>query len=140
MLDKPRVLIVDDDDVIATTLSMILNAFGFDSVAAFSGPEALQMAGASAFDILLTDVMMEPMNGVELANAFCELHPHARVFLISGTGDRASAVLADFQCSQTYPLLNKPIHPSDLIQHLRAATTLARAGDTAELRPEVGPQ
>jgi CheY-like chemotaxis protein len=116
---NPRVLIVDDDQVIATTLSMILNRSGFVAVEAFSGPQALELARVSSFDILVTDVMMEPMNGVELAKAFCEIYPEAQIFLISGTTEAAATVLADFECEQAFPLLKKPIYPGDLIELLR---------------------
>lgn len=125
MTTKPRVLIVDDDQVIATTLSMILNRSGFEAVEAFSGPQALELAGASCFDILVTDVMMEPMNGVEVAKAFCELYPNAQVFLISGTTEAAGTVLAEFDCEHAFPLLKKPIYPGELIERLRIASSTA---------------
>jgi len=120
---NPRVLIVDDDQVIATTLSMILNRSGFVAVEAFSGPQALELARVSSFDILVTDVMMEPMNGVELAKAFCEIYPEAQIFLISGTTEAAATVLADFECEQAFPLLKKPIYPDDLIELLRVRSS-----------------
>jgi CheY-like chemotaxis protein len=120
---NPRVLIVDDDQVIATTLSMILNRSGFVAVEAFSGPQALELARLSPFDILVTDVMMEPMNGVELAKAFCEMYPEAQIFLISGTTEAAATVLADFECEQAFPLLKKPIYPGDLIERLRVSSS-----------------
>ncbi|HTM18334.1 MAG TPA: response regulator [Terracidiphilus sp.] len=120
---NPRVLIVDDDQVIATTLSMILNRSGFVAVEAFSGPQALELARVSSFDILVTDVMMEPMNGVELAKAFCEIYPEAQIFLISGTTEAAATVLADFECEQAFPLLKKPIYPGDLIELLRVRSS-----------------
>jgi len=125
MSTKPRVLIVDDDQVIATTLSMILNRSGFDSVEAFSGPRALELARASAFDILITDVMMEPMNGVELAKTFCTMYPEAQIFLISGTTEAAATVLSDFDCEHEFPLLKKPIYPGDLIERLRMVCSSA---------------
>lgn len=121
MPTKPRVLIVDDDQVIATTLAMILNASGFEAVEAFSGAQALELAANSAFDMLVTDVMMDPMNGVELAKAFCELYPEAHIFLISGTTEAAATILEDFDCEHSFPLLRKPIYPGDLIEKLRAA-------------------
>jgi len=126
MSANPRVLIVDDDQVIATTLTMILNRTGFDAVEAFSGAQALELAAASHFDILVTDVMMEPMNGVELARAFCEIHPEAQIFLISGTTEAAATVLADFNCEHAFPLLKKPIYPGELIERLRVAVSSTR--------------
>jgi len=123
MTGNPRVLIVDDDQVIATTLRMILNRSGFDAVEAFSGSQALRLSSASHFDILVTDVMMEPMNGVELAKAFCEMYPEAQIFLISGTTEAAATVLADFNCEHAFPLLKKPIYPGELIERLRVASS-----------------
>ena len=120
---NPRVLIVDDDQVIATTLSMIRNRSGFEAVEAFSGPQALELAAASRFDILVTDVMMQPMNGVELARAFCDIYPEAQIFLISGTTEAAATVLADFDCEHAFPLLKKPIYPGELIERLRVGTS-----------------
>jgi DNA-binding response OmpR family regulator len=125
MSTKPRVLIVDDDQVIATTLRMILNRSGFDAVEAFSGPQALDVASANPFDILVTDVMMEPMNGVDLAKAFCAMHPTAQIFLISGTTEAAATVLADFDCEHAFPLLKKPIYPGELIERLRMVSSEA---------------
>jgi|KBSMisStandDraft_5_1062788.scaffolds.fasta_scaffold01097_8 CheY-like chemotaxis protein len=125
MSTKPGVLIVDDDQVIATTLSMILNRSGFDAVEAFSGPQALELARTSRFDILVTDVMMEPMNGVELAKAFCAMYPGAQIFLISGTTEAAATVLEDFDCEHAFPLLKKPIYPGDLIERLRMVSSSA---------------
>jgi DNA-binding response OmpR family regulator len=119
---NPRVLIVDDDQIIATTLRMILNRSGFEAMEAFSGPQALELARSSHFDILVTDVMMEPMNGVELARAFCEIHRKAQIFLISGTTEAAAMVLADFNCEHAFPLLKKPIYPGELIDRLRVAS------------------
>jgi len=117
---KPRVLVVDDDEVIASTTSMILNDTGFDSVAAFGGEEALNIARGQSFDMLLTDVVMDPMNGIELAVAFLDIHPSARVLLFTGTTEAAQPILDAMRSRQNFPVLQKPIHPRDLIERLRA--------------------
>jgi len=117
---KPRVLVVDDDEVIASTTSMILNDTGFDSVAAFGGEEALNIARGQSFDMLLTDVVMDPMNGIELAVAFLDIHPSARVLLFTGTTEAAQPILDAMRSRQNFPVLQKPIHPRDLIERLRS--------------------
>jgi DNA-binding NtrC family response regulator len=122
MPNKPRVLVVDDDQVIATTTSMILNAAGFDSFAAFNADQALDLAQAEKFDVLLTDVFMLPMNGIELAIAFIQIQPAAHVLLFSGTPESARVTFEASQCGHDFPLLQKPLHPSDLIQQLRAVS------------------
>lgn len=127
MCSKPRVLVVDDDEVIASTTSLILNGAGFESAAAFSGAQALAIARAQLFHLLLTDVVMQPMNGIELAVAFLELHPGARVFLITGTAEAAHLIVDALDRGQDFPVLQKPIHPRDLIERLRAVE-IAPAG------------
>jgi DNA-binding NtrC family response regulator len=120
MCIKPRVLVVDDDAVIATTTSLILNGTGFESVAAFSGVQALDIARAQTFHMLVTDVIMHPMNGIELAVEFLEIHPTAQVLLITGTFDAARVALEELPRGREFPVLQKPLYPGDLIERLRA--------------------
>jgi CheY-like chemotaxis protein len=56
--------IIDDDNLVADTLAMVLNFSGYDGVAVYSGQHGLELAQQVAYDHLLTDVMMEPMNVV----------------------------------------------------------------------------
>lgn len=121
---KPRVLIVDDDHVIASTMSLILNAAGFDSVAAFGGDQALDLARSHLFHILVTDVNMSPMNGVELGIAFLEIHSAASVFLITGSIEVAGDALEALPRGRQFPLLQKPVHPRELITRLRSVSPL----------------
>jgi DNA-binding NtrC family response regulator len=121
---KPRVLIVDDDHVIASTMSLILNATGFDSLAAFSGDQALDLARSHPFHILVTDVNMEPMNGIELGIAFLDIHSAASVFLITGSLEVADDALEALPRGRQFPLLQKPVHPQDLIERLRSVSVL----------------
>ena len=120
MLAFPRVLVVDDDHVIATTLSMILNSSGFSAVAAFSGPEALRHAHSSHFDILITDVMMEPIDGVRLAIAFRNINPASHIFLFTGTSEAAQIMLAAASAGYDFRLFSKPLNPAHIIDSLRS--------------------
>jgi DNA-binding response OmpR family regulator len=114
------ILVVDDDQIIATTTSMVLQASGFNSVPAFSAEDALAHAQSSYFDILLTDVMMEPTNGIQLAIAFRAIHPSADVILFSGN-DQAADLLRDAaNYGHNFPILAKPVNPDDLIDRLRS--------------------
>lgn len=116
----PRVLVVDDDRAIATTLAMILNKNGFEAVAAFSGSQALSLAHESRFDLLLTDVMMAPINGVQTAIAFRNLNPASHIFLFSGTTDAADLLLGATNAGYDFKFFLKPIHPAKIISELRA--------------------
>jgi CheY-like chemotaxis protein len=84
---KPQVLVVDDAKVVADTLAQILNLHGFQAVAAYSGEQALQLAGVQHFDHLVSDVVMDGMNGIEAAIAICGLLPQCTVLLMSGNND-----------------------------------------------------
>ncbi len=116
-----RVLVVDDDRTIATTLAMILNKSGFEAEAAFSGPDALQLAHRSHFDFLVTDVVMEPMNGVRLGTIFRNLNPVARIILFTGTEDTAQLLLSTANAGYDFQILRKPVHPEQILEALRSS-------------------
>ena len=63
--DKPKVLVADDERVIADTLAMILNQSGFVARAVYSGEKALELATTFAPDMLICDVIMADLNGIE---------------------------------------------------------------------------
>ena len=76
--------VVDDEEVIATTLALILNRSGFEAVA-FSRPiEALRAAEQRCPDFLITDVSMPLMNGIDLGIQFKAIHPRCKELLFSG--------------------------------------------------------
>src|SRR5258708_33754055 len=78
------VLIVDDERVIADTLSIILSKSGFSTMTAYDGEGALELARAVHPDLLISDVVMPEMTGVELAIAVTETVPGCKVLLFSG--------------------------------------------------------
>ena len=79
------VLIVDDESYILDMLREQLAYFGYNIITACSGKEALQKAEEfKRIDILLTDIMMPNMNGIELAKQFNKLLPETKIFFMSG--------------------------------------------------------
>src|ERR1700729_2539382 len=81
---RPVVLIVDDEKVIADTLSMILSRSGFTTMTAYDGISALEVAAAIAPDLIISDVVMPGMTGVELAIAVTQTLPNCKILLFSG--------------------------------------------------------
>jgi CheY-like chemotaxis protein len=79
-----RVLIVDDERLIADTLALILTRHGFETTAVYSGEAAVEAAATVQPDVVITDVIMDGMNGIEVATRLCALHPGCRVILFSG--------------------------------------------------------
>lgn len=116
---KLKVLVVDDDNAVADTLTLVLNFNGFDAIAAYSGERGLELARQSPYDHLVTDVMMGPMDGIQAAIAIQAISPSCTVLLISGD-DRASNLLADVvRDGYNFEILAKPVHPTVILELLR---------------------
>lgn len=116
---RPKVLVLDDEPIIADSLAMILNRSGFDAVAHYDGASAIEFIHRECPDILLSDVVMPDMNGLQVA-ARAQAHcPRTRIVLISGNA--ATPNLLDQVCPGAPPfeVLPKPIHPTHLLQILR---------------------
>ena len=116
---KPKVLVADDERVIADTLAMILNQSGFDARAVYSGEKALELVPAFEPDMLISDVIMADLNGIDAAIRIRALLPGLKVLLFSGQA--ATADLLEKARAQGYEfeILAKPVHPQDLLNRLR---------------------
>jgi len=116
---KPRILVADDEHVIADTLVMILNQSGFEARAVYSGEGALELAGSFQPDMLISDVIMADLNGIDAAIRIREILPAIKILLFSGQA--ATADLLEKARTQGYEfdILAKPVHPQDLLARLR---------------------
>lgn len=114
-----RVLVVDDERLIAETVAAILNANGFEAVEAFNGEDALEAARKLQPDIVITDVLMPRMSGVELGMKIRQKFPATRIFLFSGQAATTELMRKAQADGYTFELFPKPIHPDDLIAKLR---------------------
>jgi CheY-like chemotaxis protein len=117
---KPKVLVVDDERVIADTLAMILNQSGFQARAVYSGEAALETASSYEPDMLIADVIMADLNGIDAAIQIRGLLPKIKILLFSGQA--ATADLLEKARAQGYEfeILAKPVHPQDLLSRLRS--------------------
>jgi CheY-like chemotaxis protein len=108
------VLIVEDDDAVRAVTRRALTRFGYTVLTAESGQEALRIASehAGKIDLLLTDVMMPGMNGVEVATRVAEISPGIRVFYMSGYADRE--LVGKGLLDPDTHFLQKPFTPQEL--------------------------
>lgn len=118
---RSRILIADDELNIAKTLKQILLNEGFHAMAVFGGRAAVELASEWRPDLLLADVHMPDMNGIEAAIEITQKIPECRVVLFSG-----NAVVFDLMknaraAGYDFPVLMKPVHPLELIREVRAA-------------------
>ena len=117
--DKPTILVVDDQEIIADTTAEILNRFGFRAVRTYDAQTALQIAAKLKPDYLLTDVSMPIMNGVELAIVISKLLPATKILLFSGQAGVSDIVREAEEKGYVFDVVAKPIHPEKLMEHLK---------------------
>ena len=116
---RVKVLVVDDQKLIADTITDILTDAGFHAIAAYDGGSALKAAERFEPDYLLCDVLMPRMNGVQVAIAIRIAHPAAKILLFSGQSGTAEILQEGRDKGYEFELLAKPIHPLKLIERLK---------------------
>jgi CheY-like chemotaxis protein len=120
---QPVVLVVDDERVIADTLSMILSRSGFSTMTAYDGPGALELATAIAPDLLISDVVMPGMSGIDLAIAVTQTIPGCKVLLFSGQAATVDLLEKARQAGHNFTTLAKPVHPTDMLRRISECLT-----------------
>ena len=113
-----RVLILDDEQIIANTLALILNRSGFDARAVYSGEAAIEAARELSPDVLISDVIMQGMTGIEAAIRISEIVPHCHVILFSGQATTSDLLERAQASGHHFELLVKPVHPRALLDRL----------------------
>jgi CheY-like chemotaxis protein len=115
-----RVLIADDERVIANTLARILSASGFEAKAVYSGENAVEVAKELHPDVLITDVVMSGITGIEAAIDILDVVPKCRIILFSGQASTADLLESAEAKGHHFEILTKPVHPQVLLDHLAA--------------------
>lgn len=120
---KPKVIVVDDEPLIAETLAQILNLYGYEAVPAFSPSQAIEHVRSKPCDFLVTDVVMEGhMSGIELAIALAKILPNCKVLLMSGNVATNDLLKVANASGHAFEIVAKPAHPLDIIERLKRLT------------------
>ncbi len=114
--DGRTVLVIDDDRILADTLSDILRKHGFKPVALYSGEEALELAGRFRPDVVLSDIRMSRLDGIEAAKGIRSLHPDCRIILF--TAHTVSTALVQRIHGLGFEILPRPLHPENVLNAL----------------------
>ncbi len=118
-MQNPRILIVDDDEGIRLTLAQTLSLDGYSVEAAADGQEALERLVAAPYDVVLLDLWMAPVNGMEVLQTVRAKDPRAVVIILTGQGTLDSALGALRLGAFDYLL--KPASPQAVRQRVREA-------------------
>jgi CheY-like chemotaxis protein len=111
----PRIFVVDDEPVIASTLAAILQMNGF-SAKFFTCPlEALTAARSKAPDLLISDVVMPGISGIELAIRMRAQYPTCKILLFSGQAATVDLLEDARAQGHQFDLLLKPVPPTEFL-------------------------
>ena len=114
-----HIFVVDDEKVISDTLAVILRLNGF-AATSFTNPlEALNYASSGSPDLLVSDVVMPELSGIDLAIQIKEKYPNCKILLFSGQAATSDLLQSARERGHEFHLLTKPVHPTDLLQRIR---------------------
>jgi two-component system cell cycle response regulator CpdR len=117
-----KILLAEDDDDMRRFLGKALQNAGFDVASFDNGLAAYQRLREEPFELLLTDIVMPEMDGIELARRATELDPDIKVMFI--TGFAAVALNPDNNAPPQAKVLSKPFHLKDLVNEVQRMLTL----------------
>jgi CheY-like chemotaxis protein len=126
---KPRVLVVDNENVIASTLELILRSHGFDAESFADPIAALKAAQSKSPDLLVTDVLMQQMNGVELAIRIRHDFPKCKIMFLTGSVTIDDLLAQVEAAGHDFVLVDKPVHPAVLIEAINETLEASRPFD-----------
>ena len=115
---KPKLLVADDERRIADTLAIILNQAGFEATAVYSGDEAIQIANTFQPDVLISDVIMFGLNGIDAAIEIRKMLPACKILLLSGQNSAVDLLEEARSQGHDFEIIAKPIPPNDLLARL----------------------
>ncbi|ABC63630.1 cell cycle two-component system response regulator CpdR [Erythrobacter litoralis] len=110
-----RILLAEDEEAMRTYLAKALENAGYDVVAVDRGTAAVPKLESQHFDLLLSDIVMPEMDGIELAQRCNEVSPHTKVMFITGF---AAVSLKASKDQPRAKVLSKPFHLRDLVMEV----------------------
>ena len=114
--ESGTVLIVDDDPIILFIVKEQISAYGYQPIVASSGEEALKINPTNKIDLLLTDIMMPGINGIDLAKQFITRDPEIKVLFMSGV---MCPSIAHINSGDEGAFVQKPFTSKTLLSKMR---------------------
>ena len=117
---EQRVLIVDDNVAMSKTLSDILQMIGFNIHVAESGEEGIEKVKEWSFDIILMDVKLPGMNGIDAFKEIKKIRPNTMVIIM--TAYTTEGLIKEAQNEGAFSILHKPFEINDMLTTMESAT------------------
>jgi len=115
-ISHQRILLAEDDDSMRGFLTRALERAGYDVIAFDNGADAFARLKEEPFTLLLTDIVMPRMDGIELARRASELDPDLKIMFI--TGFAAVTLNSEVKAPKDARVLSKPFHLKDLVHEV----------------------
>jgi DNA-binding response OmpR family regulator len=110
-----KILVVDDERPITDTLCQILRRAGYECRCAYSAADALEVLQEFMPQLVITDVMMPEVNGIEMAKTISGRHPRCTILLFSGNAATQDLLVNARAEGYAFNVLAKPVHPRELL-------------------------
>lgn len=127
-----RVLVVDDEYVIADTLRAIFSAAGYETRPAYSAEQAVEIIAEWQPDLAILDVVLPVMNGIDLAILLKAQYPSCGILLFSGQAATAELLELAMKKGYNFEILAKPVHPDVLLESALKLLTANQANQVSE--------
>ncbi len=118
-MSKPRVLVIDDEEIVRISCRKCLTPEGYEADVAANGADGLRLARENHYDVILTDLKMPDMDGMEFLMTMKEMQPEAKVIMITGYSTVEHAEEATRLGAYNY--IEKPFTPDTLIAAVNEA-------------------
>jgi DNA-binding NtrC family response regulator len=113
-----RIIVIDDEPVIADTLINILNGEGHQAVGAYNGKAAIEWAAKFVPELVVSDLIMPGLNGIDTAKAILKKLPGCRIILFSGQAASKDLVAKARDEGYSFEVLAKPVDPDVLLNRI----------------------
>jgi DNA-binding NtrC family response regulator len=118
-INKGKILVIDDESSVADALKLILEDDGYEVTVALTGLEGLAFAGQQCFDVVVSDVCLPDVTGLEVLDALCRECERCVVILI--TSQCTTKLLDQARGGGAFDVLQKPFPPWDILRTVSAA-------------------
>jgi CheY-like chemotaxis protein len=123
----PLILVADDEPIVAHTLVQILESEGYRAISVSNGKAAVEWAHRASPDLVICDVIMPGLNGIEAAKAIRQILPQVPVILFSGQAAAGSMIERAAGEGYAFEVLAKPIKPDLLLEVIRKSVNVGSA-------------
>jgi DNA-binding NtrC family response regulator len=125
MNDRLSVLLVDDEPIVGKRLRPALEKNGYQVETCEEGTQALERIAQHTFDIVVTDIRMEPVDGIKVLEAALKKNPRTKVIII--TGYATVEIAREALSKGAFDVIAKPFRPNDLREVIRKAVRALEA-------------